>query len=159
MNELFITSPSFQDGDFIPEKHIGKKGISPAFHIENIPADSQSLVIIMDDLDTPLKKEFTHWIIWNLPPFADIPEGIPEGAIVENLQRAIQGVAYGLNKYKGPKKSLLPIKSHRYVFKFYALDTSLDLIFSAEKHHLIKAMNSHVIATGSILGRYPHKES
>lgn len=149
MNDLLITSPSFEDGGTCPKKHTGKYGISPAFHLEHLNINCKSLAIIMNDCDVLFTKEKAHWVIWNLPPIQDIPEAIPAGAIVSELDHAFQGVAFGKNRYKGPN-TLFKIKPHCYVFQIYALDTKLDLLFSAEKTHLLKAMKGHILQQVSI---------
>jgi hypothetical protein len=43
---------------------------------------------------------------------------------------------------------------HRYEFKVYALDTTLNLPSGMTREAVLAAMKGHVVATGSLIGRY-----
>ena len=45
-------------------------------------------------------------------------------------------------------------KPHRYYFKLYALDTTLDLPAGATAEQVRSAMSGHVLAEGQLMGRY-----
>ena len=96
MSRFTITSPAFEDGDWIPKKHTGiGEDLSPEFHIRGISEKAKSIIILFDDLDNPIFPEYNHWILWNLPVPKGatemvIPEGIPSGATIEELA----GVTY-----------------------------------------------------------------
>ena len=63
---LTLSSTAFQDGGSIPEKYTcGGEDISPQLSWSEPPADTRSLVLIVDDIDTGSK--FTHWVIFNIP--------------------------------------------------------------------------------------------
>jgi hypothetical protein len=47
-----------------------------------------------------------------------------------------------------------PGKRHRYYFKLYALDTTLDLKAGATKPEVEKAMSGHVLAEGQVMSKY-----
>lgn len=155
MEELLVSSPAFENGARIPEKYtVHGENCSPAFHLSNLAKEAKFLVIIMDDLDRLGHKDFSHWLIWNIPAQNDIPEAIAKGAIVQELDNAFQGVAYGKNGYRGPKISRLLNREHHYRFTIYALDEKLDLLFSAEKKQLLKKMENHILQKGQIIGTY-----
>lgn len=155
MEELLVSSPSFENGAMMPKKHtVYGENVSPAFHLANLSKDAKTLVIIMEDLDRFAHKTFPHWLIWNIPAQNDIFEAISQGAIVKELDNAFQGVAYGKNGYRGPKIPRFFNREHRYCFTVYALDEKLDLLFSAEKKQLLKAMENHVLQKGQIIGVY-----
>jgi Raf kinase inhibitor-like YbhB/YbcL family protein len=44
--------------------------------------------------------------------------------------------------------------THRYFFKVYALDTTLELPGSATKEQLVEAIQGHVLAQGQVFGTY-----
>lgn len=90
MEKLIIKSPSFTEGGTIPKKHTGfGEDISPEFRIEGINENTQSLAIILDDLDVPFSGELCHWIIWNILKTDFIPENIEYGAQVKALSNAV----------------------------------------------------------------------
>lgn len=158
--ELVITSPTFVDGGKMPVKHTQfAENLSPEFDIQGLSDEAKSLALIMDDLDIPMTSEFNHWVIWNIPAMATIPEGIPQGEVVSSLGEAIQGLAYGKNRYAGPKQPVFIRSRHRYKFTIYALDTMLDLPASCGKTELLKAMSGHVLQQGSITGTYKRGEA
>jgi Raf kinase inhibitor-like YbhB/YbcL family protein len=144
-----ITSSAFQEGGNIPDK-FSKNGenINPALRIEGAPAEAKSLLLIMDDPDAPVGL-FTHWLVWNIDPkTTEIAENsVPKGAV--------QGTNdYPNLGYGGPQP---PSGTHRYYFKVFALDQTLDLKSSAKRAEVDAAMHGHVIAQGQLMGRYSHK--
>ena len=155
MKDLEIKCPSFENNGTMLKKHTGfDADMSPEFQLINLCANTSSIAIIMDDLDIPFIKEFNHWLIWNIPKTDKIPENIPSGSPVFSFQQAMQGVGYGVNRYRGPKQPFFVRNSHRYVFRFYALDCFLDLDNSTRKKDLLEAMGGHILQTGSITGKY-----
>ena len=83
---MIVTSSDFKNNGMIPKKHTGfGENLSPGFVLKNIPKDAVSIAIIMEDLDVPFVREFPHWIIWNIPPISEIPQGIPKGKIIVKL--------------------------------------------------------------------------
>jgi Raf kinase inhibitor-like YbhB/YbcL family protein len=144
-----ITSSAFQEGGNIPDK-FSKNGenINPALRIEGAPAEAKSLLLIMDDPDAPVGL-FTHWLVWNIDPnTTEIAENsVPKGAV--------QGTNdYPNLGYGGPQP---PSGTHRYYFKVFALDQTLDLKSGAKRAEVDAAMRGHVIAQGQLMGRYSHK--
>jgi Raf kinase inhibitor-like YbhB/YbcL family protein len=144
-----ITSSAFQEGGNIPDK-FSKNGenINPALRIEGAPAEAKSLLLIMDDPDAPVGL-FTHWLVWNIDPkTTEIAENsVPKGAV--------QGTNdYPNLCYGGPQP---PSGTHRYYFKVFALDQTLDLKSGAKRAEVDAAMHGHVIAQGQLMGRYSHK--
>lgn len=152
---LVITSKTFSDNGFLPKRNTGfGEDFSPDFAVEKLPAEAASLVIIMYDLDIPLIGKYPHWLIWNIPAQSVIPENIPHGGEVPSLGNARQGTAYGKNRYRGPKQPFFITKMHRYEFDIFALDAMLELDFTANAAMLTAAMEGHVLASGTIIGKY-----
>lgn len=155
MLRLSVSSPDFENLGVIPDKHTGRgEDISPAFELSGIAEGAASIAIIMDDLDVPWKSNFTHWVIWNIPVTTQIPEGISHGETISELGGAIQGVAFGRNRYRGP---MPPFGTHRYQFHIFVLDTTLDLAGSCGKSDLVDAMEGHILQYGTLTGWYPHE--
>ncbi len=155
VREIKIISPSFENNEYMPKRHTGfGADVSPEFQLYELSDDTVSIAIIMDDLDIPLMKAYNHWLIWNIPKTEKIPENIPYGSHVASLHNAIQGKAYGVNRYRGPKQPVFIRNTHRYIFRFYALDCFLDLDCTAKKKNLLDVMSGHIIQQGSIIGKY-----
>lgn len=152
---MIVTSTAFTDNGMIPRKYTGfGEDVSPDFRITGAPQETVSFAIVMDDLDVPFRKSFTHWIIWNISKISEIPEGLPKGALIHNPINACQGNAWGRHCYRGPKQPFFVRKEHRYTFYVYALDCMLNIPESSDKAALLKMMNGHILAETSITGRY-----
>lgn len=148
-----LTSPAFQNNGKIPSKYTcDGENINPPLTITDVPENTKSLVLIMDDPDIPeiAKKNFNvevwdHWVVFNIPPtLRTIEEGEnPPGILGKNTR--------GNNAYGGPCP---PDREHRYFFKLYALDTMLGLREGATKTEVERAMESHILAKVELMGKY-----
>lgn len=153
MDQFMITSRAFTDGGWIPARHTGRgEDLSPEFQLHGIDPDAKSIAITLNDASHPLFPNYSHWVIWNIPVREVIPEGIPQGKTVAALGGAVQGVAYGRHRYRGPKPPLLAV--HTYVFTVYVLDCMLRLGPAAGKHELLSAMDAHILQKARLTGRF-----
>ncbi len=141
-----ISSSAFQNGGGIPQKYTcDGEGINPPLKFSEIPDNTQSLALVMDDPDAPAGT-FTHWIVWNIKP--EVTE-ILEHSVPNS---AVQGSnSANKNAYAGPCP---PAGTHRYFFKLYALDTELQLDQAVKVDELMKAMEGHTVASAELLGTY-----
>jgi Raf kinase inhibitor-like YbhB/YbcL family protein len=66
------------------------------------------------------------------------------------------GSKQGLNDFRriGYGGPCPPSGTHRYYFKLYALDTELGLDPGATKKELLEAMEGHILAEASLMGKY-----
>lgn len=145
-----LTSTAFQEGGIIPSRYTCEgKNINPPLAIAEVPQNASSLVLIMDDPDVPayLRKDriWDHWIHFNIPPHTT---KIIEG---ENPPGIAGKTTFGHNTYGGPCP---PDAEHRYFFKLYALDCTLDLTEEAQKKEIESAMEGHILAKAQLMGRY-----
>lgn len=149
LKTLNIESNAFEHNGFMPEKYTGRgEDISPQLTINGISSNAKSIAIVMDDLDVPFIGTYNHWLIWNIPVQNTIPENIPHGEMVETLGKAVQGIGYGKNGYRGPKPPAFIKKVHRYQFHVYVLDCQIELDSRAKKKDFMKTIDGHVIQYG-----------
>ncbi|MFB5603256.1 MAG: YbhB/YbcL family Raf kinase inhibitor-like protein [Candidatus Nitrosomaritimum aestuariumsis] len=144
-----IESSAFQNGSEIPRKYGYKKdNINPPISIKEIPDETKSLALIMDDPDAmgAVGKIWVHWIVWNIDPSnLEIKENsIP----LESLQGKTD---FGEISYGGPAP---PDKEHTYIFKLYALDEMLNINEGSTKSELEEAMKGHVLSEATLEGKY-----
>lgn len=146
---LTITCPGIQNGKF----HIGHTGrgqnLSPELVLEGLSPAAVTLAVVLEDMSHPIRG-FTHWVIWNLPASDRVPGVVPAGERV--LDGAVQGVAYGLHRYAGPKPPRR--MRHTYRFTVYALDCALDLPGGAGKKRFLRAAEGHILQRGSVSGEF-----
>ncbi len=142
MKELKITSSVFKNNDFIPKKYTcDGDDVNPPLTIEDVPEETKSLALIVDDPDAPMGT-WVHWVIWNILPTKEIEEDSVLG---------IEGINDFNKSYGGPCP---PSGTHRYFFKVYALSMTLDLDTNSKKEDVEKAMEGKILAKGEIVGLY-----
>lgn len=149
MEPFTVRCPGIENGKFLID-HTGRGADrSPELVLENLSPKAVFLAVVLEDMSHPLKG-FTHWVIWNLPVSERIPGGIPAGETVPG--GGVQGVAYGLHRYAGPK----PPRHMRHTYRFtvYALDCKLDLSASARKKAFLRAAKGHILQSGSVSGEF-----
>jgi Raf kinase inhibitor-like YbhB/YbcL family protein len=138
-----LTSPYFENGTLIPKKFTcDGADINPPLVIAGIPAEAQSLALIVDDPDAP-GGTWVHWVVYNIPVVYRIDEGSIPGTPGIN--------DFGRKDYGGPCP---PYGTHRYFFKIYALDTELALGEGAAKEALEQAMQGHRVDHTELIGLY-----
>lgn len=152
--EIIITSPAFEEGAMIPEKYTcDGANVSPPLAWTSVPEGTNTLALICDDPDAPIGT-FVHWVLFNLPAsIKELPEGVPPDKEIENGTKQGKN-GFGKIGYSGPCP---PGGTHRYYFKFYALDIELDLKAGVKKKKLIKAMEGHILSKGQLMGRYKRR--
>lgn len=143
---MLFTSPDFKSGGLIPITFTcDGDNVNPNFFLGNVPKNAKSLVLIMDDPDSPSGK-FIHWLLWNIDPATtEIISGVkPKGAIIGCNSE-------GKNKYTGPCP---PTGTHRYFFKIYALDKVLDIPETSTALDLIPLIDHNRLDYAQMLGIY-----
>lgn len=149
MDILSVHCSGIENGKFHID-HTGRGADrSPELVLENLSPEAVTLAVVLEDMSHPMKG-FTHWVIWNLPVSDKIPGGIPAGKTV--LGGAVQGVAYGLHRYAGPK----PPRHMRHTYRFtvYALDCALTLAPDSRKKAFLRAAEGHILQSGSLSGEF-----
>lgn len=139
-----ITSTAFEhEGDIPAQYTCDGLDISPPLSIEDLPAGTVSLVLVMDDPDAPTGT-WDHWVAYDIEPTTEIPEDVQElGTPGTN--------SWDRAGYGGPCP---PRGTHRYVFAVYALDTTLDWEPGADKASVLGQIHDHVLAEATLLGFY-----
>jgi Raf kinase inhibitor-like YbhB/YbcL family protein len=148
-----LSSPAFANGDEIPSRYTSDgANLSPPLQWSGAPAETQSFVLIIEDLDAP-GRTARHWGLYDLMPERTVlPEGIGHGVKIEPLGHCIND--FGHPHYDGPA----PPDSdgpHRYVFTIAALDIAAPVPIPKEPiTNLWNAARPHIIAETSLVGTY-----
>ena len=149
MSTLKLSSPAFGHSENIPAKYTcDGPNVNPPLTIENIPLETKSLALIVDDPDAPAGT-WVHWVVWNISPATReikehfLPSGAQEG-MTDSRKRG----------YGGPCP---PKGRHRYFFKLYALDRLLTDLHRPSKAKLESAMSGHVLAEATLMGTYQRR--
>lgn len=149
---LKLTSSAFTEGGMIPKLFTADgSNKSPPLAWSDPPAETKSFALICDDPDAS-GGDWVHWVLFNLPASTrELPEGVRVDEIRPTETKSGQN-SWVLIAYRGPEPPAG--KAHRYFFKVYALDTTLDLPTGAVKKQVLDACKGHVLAEGQLMGRY-----
>jgi Raf kinase inhibitor-like YbhB/YbcL family protein len=146
-----VSSPVIKRDETIPMEYTcDSTNVSPELNIGSVPHETKSIALICEDPDAP-KGLFTHWILFNLPPdLKDLPKGMPTKPELDNGARQGKNDS-GKIGYFGPCP---PSGIHRYFFRFFALDTMLNLPSGVDRQRFLEAIKGHILAEGEIMTTY-----
>jgi Raf kinase inhibitor-like YbhB/YbcL family protein len=154
---LSITSDAFSDGAAIPSRYTadGAK-VSPPLRFTAIPPSAKSLVLIVEDADSPTPTPLCHALAWGI---VGEDGGFQEAALDPDATPPARcGAVFGKNSFLNvgwlapdPPTGHGP---HRYAFQLYALDTLLDLEPGSGRSALVAALKGRVLAKGLLVGSY-----
>jgi len=141
-----IESTAFKDNKLIPPKYTcDGENINPPLGISDVPENAKSLVLVVDDPDAP-GGTFVHWTVWNISPHI---KEIPENSCPQN---SVEGITdSGRSGYCGPCP---PYGTHRYFFKLFALNTTLDLDTSVKAANIEKEIEENILVKTQLVGLY-----
>lgn len=127
------------------------KDISPDISWSDVPAGTQSFVLICDDPDAPMGT-WVHWVIFNIPGNnTGLSQALPKQSVLAD--GSVQGITdFGNNGYGGPCPPAG--KAHRYFFRLYALDTKINLDAKATKKKVLEVIAGHVLGQAELYGTY-----
>ena len=141
-----ITSAAFEHNQLIPKKYTCQgKNLNPPLQFVDVPQTAKSLVLIVDDPDAP-SKTWVHWILYNIDPMI---KEISEDSVPANTREGMTDSGYVY--YGGPCP---PSGTHRYLFKLYALDTTVSLEGEPVKAIVEAHMKNHIIEKAELVGLY-----
>nr|MBI5455365.1 YbhB/YbcL family Raf kinase inhibitor-like protein [Candidatus Levybacteria bacterium] len=143
---MILTSPVFSNENSIPAKYTCEGvNINPPLNISTVSIFAKSLVLIVEDPDSP-SKNFTHWILFNIEPKTS---SIDENSIPLNSTEGLND--FSEPHYGGPCPNR---GEHRYIFKLYSLDISLNLEKGTKKQEVLNAMKGHILEQTKLIGKY-----
>jgi len=136
----------FGDGERIPSKYTcDGMDVNPSLELIDVPKNAKSLVLIVDDPDSPAKI-WTHWILWNISP---ITKNIKENSVPLGAREGMND--FGNADYGGPCPHS---GTHRYQFKLFALDIKMDLSGNSGKDEVERTMKGHILDKSILVGTY-----
>lgn len=163
-DEFRLVSPPIDREGKLPRKYTDNgqgalKSVSPPLEWYNVPEGTQSLALVVQDIDAPDPSSpivpWTCWVVANIPPQL---KGLPEGFSGKGHEHGgdYAEIQEGNNDHKvpgwrGPK---LPSHGHRFEFKLYALDEKLNLGHKVTKEKLLEAIEGHVVGEAELIATF-----
>ena len=158
--DLEVTSEAFGDGEAMPPEYAGKRAggrnLSPPLAWTAPPPGTAELLLVLEDIDVPLRSPFVHCMARIAADVRALPAG---GLAAADPAPGVRLLRSGLARgYLGPE----PIKGHgphRYVFQLFALATpavaaSGPAAARARPRALLAAVAGPVLARGQLTGTY-----
>jgi Raf kinase inhibitor-like YbhB/YbcL family protein len=147
-----LESPAFHSHHDMPALYTADgEGISPPLEWGGVPDGTRSLVLVVEDADSPTPSPLVHAIVAHLPP---VLRTLEEGAITPGDHSPL----LGKNSYF--KAGWLPPDpppghgAHRYAFQLFALDDDPELGHYPGRTALMRAMEGHILGYGLLVGTY-----
>jgi Raf kinase inhibitor-like YbhB/YbcL family protein len=149
---LLLQSPAFTEGRPLPVRYTADgEGVSPPLRWSAIPDAARSLLLVVEDADSPTPNPLVHAIATGIP--------VTHTELVEaELVPHEGGPVIGKNSYLKP--GWLPPDPppghgpHRYAFQLFALDYGPQFDGHPGRSSVIRALEGHVIARGLLIGTY-----
>ena len=155
-----MQSTAFNQLDRIPLRYTADgAGLSPPFEWFGIRDGVSSLVVIVEDGDSPTPHPLVQAIAVNLGPEHRL---LGEGALMPADHGESADFDLGLNSLL--KRGWTPPDPppghgrHRYAFQVFGLNQGLALHSAAGRHEVLDAIFSRAIAAGCLIGTYERPE-
>lgn len=143
--KMRLTSVFEHNGNIPSEYTCDGEDKAPVLKISEIPEGAKELVLIVDDPDAPVGT-WVHWVLYNIPISTTQIDN-------KNLpSETKQGMTdFGRVGWGGPCP---PNGTHRYFFKLYAIDKTLNLPSGATKYQVEKEIRDSIIEKAELMGHY-----
>ncbi|MGJ7534273.1 MULTISPECIES: YbhB/YbcL family Raf kinase inhibitor-like protein [unclassified Variovorax] len=159
MASIALTSVAFADHAPLPRRHTADgEGVSPPLQWTGLPAGAASLLLIVEDADSPTPNPLVHAIVVNLA--AD------SGALAEAAipSQGNEGVGLHVGRNSTLQAAWLPPDPppghgvHRYAFQLFALGSVPELSETPGRDEIVDALREHAIASGLLIGTHERSD-
>jgi Raf kinase inhibitor-like YbhB/YbcL family protein len=134
------------------------EGISPPLGWDDVPAEADSIAIIVEDADSPTPHPIVHLIVVDL---GVDQRSLDEGALNSPRHEGV-GLDTGRNSFF--RQAWLPPDpppghgEHRYVFQVFALRAAPPFSKHPGRREFIDVVLEHAVAVGCLIGTYQRDE-
>lgn len=159
MASIALTSAAFADHAPLPRRYTADgEGVSPPLQWTGLPAGAASLLLIVEDADSPTPNPLVHAIVVNLA--AD------SGALAEAAipSQGNEGAGLHVGRNSTLQAAWLPPDPppghgvHRYAFQLFALGSVPELSDTPGRDEIVDALHGHAIASGLLIGTHERSD-
>jgi Raf kinase inhibitor-like YbhB/YbcL family protein len=145
-----LVSDAFRNGGSIPPVYTCRgQGISPRLSWSNVPSGVGSFALILEDTDAP-GGTFSHWVVYNIPPEKrELPPSFPSTPVFSD------GTRQGMNDFRKVGYGAPcppPGKSHRYIFRMFALKALLTPPPMMDRNTLLHQVRDQTLEVAELMG-------
>jgi Raf kinase inhibitor-like YbhB/YbcL family protein len=150
-----VRSSAFGTDKTIPTKYTADgAGISPPLEWNEVPESAKSVVVVVEDADSPTPNPLVHAIVVNL----DTRERSLIEAALNSPDHEGVGLQTGRNSFLShawlPPDPPPGHGAHRYVFQVFALGNGVTFSEVPGRHEVFRAIEDHVVGAGYAIGVY-----
>ena len=160
MGSVELASTAFADHAPLPARHTADgEGVSPPLQWRGLPAGTASLLLIVEDADSPTPNPLVHAIVVELEPENGT---LAEGAIPSQDNEGAPGLHVGRNS--ALQALWLPPDPppghgvHRYAFQLFALGLNTAFSETPGRDEVVDVLREHAIASGLLVGTYERSD-
>ncbi len=147
---LTLESAAF-DAPNLPKRFtVDGEGLSPPFAWKGVPSEAISLLLVIEDADSPTLAPLVHAIVYDLPP----ADGLMKEGAVSNADHLHTGVNSFLGTGYLPPDPPPGHGPHHYVAQIYALDAVSGFTAASGRPAIRALLHKHAIARGMICTTY-----
>ena len=159
MPRIEVQSEAFSHGGSIPVQYTADGlGHSPPLRWHGVPPTTASIVLIVEDADSPTPHPLVHAIVVNM--------GVDDAQLSEGAINSPdhQGFALQVGRNSFLQQSWLPPDPppghgpHRYVFQVFALHTGEPFSEVPGRQEIFEAVEARAVAGGYLIGKYGREE-
>lgn len=156
MAAIEVSSLAFADHMPIPGRYTADgEGVSPPLQWSGVPGNAASVLLIVEDADSPTPQPLVHAIAVDLPPGDG---ALAEGTLSSSGNEGSDEVHEGRNSFL--MTGWLPPDpppghgSHRYAFQLFALGPGDPFTGTPGRDAVVAAVQERGLASGCLIGTY-----
>lgn len=160
LGSIELASMAFVDHAPLPQRCTADgEGVSPPLQWSGLPVGTTSLLLIVEDADSPTPNPLVHAIVVDLEPQSG---ALAEGAIPSQGNEGAAGLHVGRNS--ALQAAWLPPDPppghgvHRYAFQLFALASRPEFSETPGRDEVVDGLREHAVASGLLVGTHERSD-